>query len=51
MSQWFSGKELAFAFSVNLSVARLITVVVGVVEPLVAGASSVEMALWVGTLT
>ena len=39
VSQWFKGKELAFAFGVNLSISRLGSVINGIVEPRIAGAS------------
>ena len=48
MSQWFKGKELAFAFGINLSVSRLGSVINGIVEPKIADSSSVGAALWVG---
>jgi len=47
VSQWFKGKELAFAFGINLSVSRLGSVINGIVEPKIAD-DSVGAALWVG---
>lgn len=49
VSQWFKGKELAFAFGINLSVSRLGSVINGIVEPKIAGGEGgVGAALWVG---
>jgi hypothetical protein len=57
VSQWFKGKELAFAFGVNLSISRLGSVINGIVEPRIAGSSQnddptaaplIGLAFWVG---
>ena len=48
ISQWFKGKELAFAFGINLSFSRLGSVGASLVEPRVADAVSVGAALWIG---
>lgn len=39
---------MAFAFGLNLSVSRLGSVINGIVEPKIAGNSSVGTACWVG---
>jgi len=48
VSQWFKGKELAFAFGINLSVARLGSVLNGIIEPQIAGSSGTPAAIWFG---
>jgi len=48
ISNWFKGRELAFAFGVNLSFSRLGSVVAGLIEPYVAKNHSMESALWIG---
>jgi MFS family permease len=53
VSQWFKGKELAFAFAFNLSVSRLGSVINGIVEPAIASSTSppsIGLACWVGFL-
>ena len=48
LADWFKGKELAFAFGLNLSVARLGSVANNMISPALATSSSVEFALWFG---
>ena len=50
LSEWFKGKELAFAFGLNLSVARLGSVMNNNVSPVLAAASGLPFALWFGTI-
>jgi MFS family permease len=51
VTQWFAGKELALAIGLNLSIARVGTVVNNVLSPLVADRWSVSAAFWVGFLS
>ena len=48
VSAWFKGKELAFAMGLNLSVARLGSVINGALIPTVYDQSGLGMALTVG---
>ena len=48
LADWFKGKELAFAFGLNLSVARLGSVANNMISPALATSSSVVFALWFG---
>ena len=48
VSAWFKGKELAFAMGLNLSVARLGSVINAAVVPTVYDQSGLGMALTVG---
>jgi len=48
IAQWFSGKELAFAFGFNLSLCRLGSVINNLVSPQIAAAQGVPTALWFG---
>ena len=48
VSSWFQGKELAFAFGINLSVARIGSSINGPVETALADSYSVGFALMVG---
>ena len=50
LSEWFKGKELAFAFGLNLSVARLGSVMNNNVSPILASASGLPFALWFGAI-
>ncbi|KAJ3219218.1 hypothetical protein HDU67_002214 [Dinochytrium kinnereticum] len=50
-SKWFKGKEIAFALGVNLSVARLGSVMNDFVSPHLAVTESVPVAIWFGTIT
>lgn len=46
LADWFRGKELAFAFGINLSIARLGSVTTNLVSPLLAESSGVVFASW-----
>jgi MFS family permease len=46
LADWFEGKELAFAFGLNLSIARLGSVINNLVSPPLANSVSVVFALW-----
>lgn len=48
LADWFKGKELAFAFGLNLSVARLGSVANNLISPALASSSGVVFALWFG---
>jgi len=48
VSQWFKGKELSFAFGINLSIARLGSVANGFVVPAVAKDGDLGKAFMVG---
>ena len=48
VTQWFRGKELAMALGINLSVARLGSVVNNTLSPWAAARYGVDGALWVG---
>ena len=48
LAEWFKGKELAFAFGLNLSVARLGSVANNMISPALASSSTVVFALWFG---
>lgn len=48
VSSWFQGKELSFAFGINLSVARIGSSINGPVETYYADNVSVGFALLVG---
>ncbi|KAJ3110386.1 hypothetical protein HDU96_006652 [Phlyctochytrium bullatum] len=50
-SKWFKGKEIAFALGVNLSVARLGSVMNDFVSPHLAVNKSVPLAIWFGSIT
>lgn len=50
VASWFKNSELALALGVNLSVARLGSVINNELSPAVAQASSVSTALWVGVI-
>ncbi|KAI8833738.1 major facilitator superfamily domain-containing protein [Chytridium lagenaria] len=50
-SKWFKGKEIAFALGVNLSVARLGSVMNDFISPHLAVSEGVPVAIWFGTLT
>lgn len=45
---WFNANELAFALGINLSIARLGSVINNEISPQVAAAFSVSQALWFG---
>jgi len=49
--KWFKGKELAFAFSVNLAIARLGTAAALILSPiLIKSSTGWTTALWVATI-
>ncbi|KUF94985.1 hypothetical protein AM588_10005061 [Phytophthora nicotianae] len=50
VASWFKNSELALALGINLSVARLGSVINNELSPIVAQASSVSAALWVGVI-
>jgi len=50
LSEWFKGKELAFAFGLNLSIARLGSVANNFVSPRLAASVSIEFACWFGVI-
>lgn len=50
LSYWFQGKELAFSFGLNLSVARLGSVMNNFLSPLIAREVSIGFALWFGAI-
>jgi MFS family permease len=49
LADWFEGKEVAFAFGLNLSVARLGSVFNNLLSPVLADSAGVPFALWFGT--
>lgn len=50
LSQWFMGKELAFAFGLNLSVARLGSVFNNLLSPVLASGVGLQFAVWFGAI-
>jgi MFS family permease len=50
LSEWFKGKELAFAFGLNLSVARLGSVLNNFISPRLASSVSITFASWFGCI-
>ncbi|KAJ1533217.1 hypothetical protein HK405_000618, partial [Cladochytrium tenue] len=50
-TKWFKGKELAFALGVNLSVARLGSVLNDFLSPLLGLRVSIPFAIWFGFVT
>jgi hypothetical protein len=50
LSVWFEGKELAFAFGLNLSIARLGSVINNLVSPALANSAGIQFALWFGVI-
>ncbi|CAI5744989.1 unnamed protein product [Peronospora destructor] len=50
VASWFKDSELALALGINLSVARLGSVINNEFSPILAQASSVSTALWVGVI-
>lgn len=48
LSVWFKGKELAFAFGLNLSVARLGSVFNNLISPVLADSIDIQFAMWFG---
>lgn len=50
LSVWFKGKELAFAFGLNLSIARLGSVFNNLLSPALANDFNIQFALWFGVI-
>jgi MFS family permease len=50
LADWFKGKELAFAFGINLAIARLGSVINNVVSPALARTTGVLFASWFGVI-
>lgn len=50
LSVWFKGKELAFAFGLNLSISRLGSVANNLVSPVIADSVGIVFALWFGVV-
>lgn len=51
LADWFKGKELAFAFGINLSIARLGSVINNVVSPSLTQSAGLLFAMWFGAMT
>lgn len=51
VTHWFEGKELALAIGLNLSIARIGTVVNNILSPVLAERFGVPLAFWAGFLT
>jgi MFS family permease len=50
LADWFEGKELAFAFGINLSMARIGSVINNLVSPALASSGGVPFAFWFGSI-
>jgi MFS family permease len=50
LAKWFKGKELAFAFGLNLGIARLGSALAMSISPRIASQFSFNAALWVGAV-
>lgn len=50
IADWFRGRELAFAFGVNLAIARLGSVVNNLVSPALVRSAGVGFACWFGVI-
>lgn len=50
LANWFKGKELAFAFGINLSISKLGSVINNVVSPALASSVGIIFALWFGAM-
>ena len=50
LSEWFKGRELAFAFGINLSISRLGSVINNLVSPVLADSIDIQFALWFGVI-
>ena len=48
LAEWFKGKELAFAFGVNLSISRVGSVINNIVSPTVADKYNMSSVCWIG---
>jgi len=51
VTEWFEGRELALALGLNLSIARIGTVVNNMASPAIATRWSVAIAFWMGFLS
>lgn len=50
LADWFKGKELAFAFGINLSIARVGSVVNNVLSPALTHSVGLIFSLWFGAI-
>ena len=50
LSDWFKGKELAFAFGINLSSTRIFSVINNVLSPSLASSVNFLFAFWFGAI-
>lgn len=50
LADWFKGKELAFAFGINLSISKLGSVINNIVSPALANEVSITFAFWFGAI-
>lgn len=50
LAEWFKGRELAFAFGINLSVAKLGSVFNNMASPALTNSAGLLFALWFGTI-
>lgn len=50
LADWFQGRELAFAFGLNLSIPRMGSVLNNIVSPRLALSVGLAAAAWAGTL-
>jgi MFS family permease len=50
LSEWFIGKELAFAFGANLSLSKLGSVFTDLLSPRLSDSVNFEFALWFGSI-
>lgn len=50
LADWFKGKELAFAFGVNLSIARLGSVINNIISPSLTASTGLVFACWFGAM-
>lgn len=50
LSEWFKGRELAFAFGVNLAISKLGSVINNILSPILAEQVGIVFALWFGAI-
>lgn len=50
LADWFKGKELAFAFGINLSISKLGSVINNILSPALANSVGIIFALWFGAI-
>jgi len=50
LANWFKGKELAFAFGINLSISKLGSVINNIVSPALASSVGIIFAMWFGAM-